>query len=62
RKAVADELHVHTHTVRYRLAQLRELYGSALDDPGTRAALLLALAWGPAATESDPAIPHPEPR
>ncbi|MGH3599416.1 MAG: PucR family transcriptional regulator [Pseudonocardiaceae bacterium] len=62
RKAVADELHVHTQTVRYRLAQLRELYGSALDDPGTRAALLLALAWGPAATESDPAIPHPEPR
>jgi hypothetical protein len=55
RKAVADELHVHTQTVRYRLAQLRELFGSALDDPGTRAALLLALAWGPAAsTESDP--------
>jgi hypothetical protein len=53
RKAVADELHVHTQTVRYRLAQLRELFGSALDDPGTRAALLLALAWGPAATESD---------
>ncbi|MGB9282181.1 MAG: helix-turn-helix domain-containing protein [Pseudonocardiaceae bacterium] len=62
RKAVADELHVHTQTVRYRLAQLRELFGSALDDPGTRAALLLALAWGPAATESDPAALHAEPR
>jgi hypothetical protein len=62
RKAVADELHVHTQTVRYRLAQLRELFGSALDDPGTRAALLLALAWGPATTESDPAGPHAEPR
>jgi hypothetical protein len=62
RKAVADELHVHTQTVRYRLAQLRELFGAALDDPGTRAALLLALAWGPAATESDPAPQHTEQR
>jgi hypothetical protein len=62
RKAVADELHVHPQTVRYRLAQLRELFGAALDDPGTRAALLLALAWGPAATESDPAPQHTEPR
>jgi hypothetical protein len=62
RKAVADELHVHTQTVRYRLAQLRELFGTALDDPGTRAALLLALAWGPAATESDPAPQHTEQR
>ncbi len=62
RKAVADELHVHTQTVRYRLAQLRELFGAALDDPGTRAALLLALAWGPTATESDPAPQHTEQR
>jgi hypothetical protein len=62
RKAVADELHVHTQTVRYRLAQLRELFGTALDDPGTRAALLLALAWGPAATDSDPAPQHTEQR
>jgi hypothetical protein len=61
RKMVADELHVHPQTVRYRLAQLRDLYGSALDEPGTRAALLLALAWGPAVTESDPAMPD-EPR
>ena len=58
RKAVADELHVHPQTVRYRLTQLRELFGSALDDPATRAALLLALAWGPAATESDPSTNH----
>ncbi|MDQ3827492.1 MAG: helix-turn-helix domain-containing protein [Actinomycetota bacterium] len=54
RKAVADELHVHPQTVRYRLDQLRELFGAALDDPATRAALLLALAWGPAVTEADP--------
>ncbi len=53
RKAVAEELHVHPQTVRYRLGRLREMFGSALDDPATRAALLLALAWGPAATESD---------
>jgi hypothetical protein len=54
RKAVADELHVHPQTVRYRLDQLRELFGPALDDPATRAALLLALAWGPAVSETDP--------
>jgi PucR C-terminal helix-turn-helix domain len=54
RNAVAEELHVHPQTVRYRLGRLRELFGPALDDPGTRAALLLALAWGPAVTEIDP--------
>ena len=46
RRAVAAELHVHPQTVRYRLSQLRELFGPALDDPATRRALLLALAWG----------------
>ncbi|MGH3538994.1 MAG: helix-turn-helix domain-containing protein, partial [Pseudonocardiaceae bacterium] len=54
RKAVAGELHVHPQTVRYRLGRLRELFGSALDDPAARATLLLALAWGPPATEPDP--------
>lgn len=58
RKAVADELHVHPQTVRYRLTQLHELFGSGLDDPATRAALFLALAWGPATTESDPSTNH----
>jgi hypothetical protein len=58
RKAVADELHVHPQTVRYRLGRLRELFGSALDEPATRAALLLALAWGPAVPESDPLAPR----
>jgi hypothetical protein len=48
RKAVAEELHVHPQTVRYRLGQLRALFGPALDEPATRAALLLALAWSPA--------------
>jgi hypothetical protein len=47
RTAVAEELHVHPQTVRYRLGQLRALFGPALDEPATRAALLLALAWSP---------------
>jgi hypothetical protein len=51
RQAMAGELHVHPQTVRYRMAQLRELFGSALDDPGSRATLLLALAWGPSEDE-----------
>jgi PucR C-terminal helix-turn-helix domain len=62
RKAVADELHVHPQTVRYRLDRLRELFGPALDDPATRAALLLALAWGPAVTEADPLDQHRQPQ
>ncbi|MBV9141947.1 MAG: helix-turn-helix domain-containing protein [Pseudonocardiales bacterium] len=60
RKAVAQQLHVHPQTVRYRLTQLREIFGSTLEDPTARAALLLALAWGPAITESDPLAPRPE--
>jgi hypothetical protein len=47
RQAVAAELHIHPQTVRYRLTQLHELFGPALDDPATRARLTLALAWGP---------------
>lgn len=39
----ADALHVHPQTVRYRVAQLRELFGDALDDPQTRYELLLVL-------------------
>jgi DNA-binding PucR family transcriptional regulator len=44
---VARELHIHPHTVRYRIGQLREAFGPALDDPDQRARLLLALNWGP---------------
>jgi hypothetical protein len=63
RKAVAEELHVHPQTVRYRLGQLRELFGPTLDDPAARAALLLALAWGPAVTEGEhPPVRHTSPR
>jgi DNA-binding PucR family transcriptional regulator len=45
--AVAADLHIHPQTVRYRLKQLRELFGPALDDPDARIRLTLALAWGP---------------
>jgi PucR C-terminal helix-turn-helix domain len=48
-QAMARELHVHPQTVRYRLARLRELFGDHLQDPASRAVLLLALAWGPPA-------------
>lgn len=40
---VAEALHVHPQTVRYRLAQLRELFGAALDDPRARFELSLAV-------------------
>jgi hypothetical protein len=42
-EAVAKALHVHPQTVRYRLARLRELFGTALDDPDGRFELELAL-------------------
>jgi hypothetical protein len=44
---VADELCIHPQTVRYRLAQLRERFGPALESPRERARLLLVLAWPP---------------
>ncbi|MFL5869233.1 MAG: helix-turn-helix domain-containing protein, partial [Thermoleophilaceae bacterium] len=40
---VAEALHVHPQTVRYRLGQLRELFGERLDDPAARFELGLAL-------------------
>jgi hypothetical protein len=40
---VAEELHVHPQTIRYRLARLRELLGDALEDPDARFALQVAL-------------------
>ena len=43
RDAVAAELHVHAQTVRYRMGQLRELYGDRLDDPEMVLALTVAL-------------------
>jgi hypothetical protein len=46
-KAMAADLHIHPQTVRYRLRQLHERFGDALDDPHVRESLVLALAWGP---------------
>jgi len=43
REAVAADLFVHPQTVRYRLGQLRDLYGERLDDPVTVLELTLAL-------------------
>jgi hypothetical protein len=43
REEVAAELFVHPQTVRYRMGQLRELYGDRLDDPATVLALVVAL-------------------
>ena len=42
-RAMAEQLHLHVQGVRYRLAQLRELFGDALDDPRSRFELALAL-------------------
>jgi len=46
-QAVAERLHVHPQTVRYRVAQLRELFGDTLDDPDARFELALALRSQP---------------
>jgi hypothetical protein len=45
--AMGRALDVHPQTARYRLARLRELLGSALDDPDTRFELELALRGRP---------------
>ncbi|MHB8341310.1 MAG: helix-turn-helix domain-containing protein, partial [Mycobacteriales bacterium] len=53
RARVAAELHVHPQTVRYRVSQLRELFGPALEDPDTRFALQVVLRAGAHRTPSD---------
>ncbi|TWP34226.1 PucR family transcriptional regulator [Leekyejoonella antrihumi] len=46
RARIAEELHVHPQTVGYRLTQLREVFGDALDDADTRFDLELVLRAG----------------
>jgi hypothetical protein len=46
-RPAAAALHVHVQTVRYRLGQLRDLLGEALDDPAARLELALALRIRP---------------
>ncbi|MGK2877465.1 MAG: PucR family transcriptional regulator [Solirubrobacterales bacterium] len=43
RRAMAEELHIHVQTVAYRVAQLREIFGSAMDRPDSRFELEIAL-------------------
>jgi hypothetical protein len=53
--AAARVLHTHPQTVRYRLAQLRELLGDALDEPEARFELELALRGERLAGRREPA-------
>jgi hypothetical protein len=55
RGLIAQRLHIHPQTVRYRVVQLRELFGDALDDPDARFELELVLRAGAAATSREPA-------
>jgi hypothetical protein len=48
RDRVAAELFVHPQTVRYRMTQLRQLYGDRLDQPRTVLELTVALGAAPA--------------
>jgi DNA-binding PucR family transcriptional regulator len=43
REKIAAALFVHPQTVRYRMGQLRERYGSGLEDPHTVLELTIAL-------------------
>jgi PucR C-terminal helix-turn-helix domain len=56
RDDVANALHVHPQTVRYRMGQIRSLLGDRLDDPDAVLALTVALACDPPATQ--PARPR----
>jgi PucR-like helix-turn-helix protein len=51
RDAVAADLFVHAQTVRYRMTQLRELYGDRLTDPDTVLELVVALGVSPRPVE-----------
>jgi hypothetical protein len=55
REDVAAQLHVHPQTVRYRMGQVRELFGDRLDDPRTVRDLILVLPLDPA-TDRRPAV------
>jgi PucR C-terminal helix-turn-helix domain len=60
--ATAAALHVHPQTVRYRLAGLRETFGTALDDPAARLELAVALRAARHSSQDDHSSPlsdHP---
>ncbi|MFC0624110.1 PucR family transcriptional regulator [Kribbella deserti] len=53
RDDVAAAMHVHPQTVRYRMGQIRELFGERLEDPQVVVELTIALAtYSPAKAES----------
>ena len=54
REDVAADLHVHPQTVRYRMTQIRELYGEQLTQPDQVLALVVALA---VPFEAGPGVP-----
>ena len=51
RDDVAADLNVHGQTVRYRMTQVRELFGERLTDPDMTLELIVALAVGERATQ-----------
>jgi hypothetical protein len=53
-RPAADRLHVHVQTVRYRVGQLRDVLGDALDTPDGRLELALALRVSRASSASAP--------
>ncbi|MEV7548169.1 helix-turn-helix domain-containing protein [Amycolatopsis sp. NPDC089917] len=58
-QAIGDELHVHVQTVRYRIRQLRTLFGGTIDDPAGRFALGIALRIDPLITARSERDVHP---
>ena len=61
-QAIASALEVHPQTVRYRLKQLRELFGSSLEDPDARFELSLALRAAGSRRRSRPTPGSSSPR
>ncbi|WP_261574910.1 helix-turn-helix domain-containing protein [Frankia gtarii] len=55
RGLIAERLHIHPQTVRYRVNQLRELFGPCLEDPDVRFDLELVLRAGATGTGTEPA-------
>lgn len=54
REDVADALFVHPQTVRYRMGQLRELFGDRLEDPKAVLELTVALAYDTGRPDTGP--------
>jgi PucR C-terminal helix-turn-helix domain len=61
-QAIAEHLGVHVQTVRYRLAQLRDMLGDLLDDPRMRFRLSVALHARAIGAPADGALPRALPQ